>query len=198
MSNLRNTILITGVPGVGKTTVSRLLAESMGCQLVNISELAEVENLTTGFDSIRGTSVVDMEEMRERLTAIIEKADGPIVVEGHFAYDVVPPEGVSHAFVLRRSPWILKEELEARGYPGDKVWENVEAELVDVCLVEAVRVLGRELVCEIDTTERQPAEIAEEIATVIRGMRPCGRTKVDWLGREETRGMLEGRDVRRG
>jgi len=121
MSNLRNTILITGVPGVGKTTVSRLLAESMGWQLVNISELAEVETLTTGFDSIRGTSVVDMEGMRERLTAIIEKAEGPIVVEGHFAYDVVPPEGVSHAFVLRRSPWILKEELEARGYPGDKV-----------------------------------------------------------------------------
>jgi broad-specificity NMP kinase len=61
-----------------------------------------------------------------------------------------------------------------------------------------VRALGEELVCEIDTTERQPAEIAEEIAAIIRGMRPCGRAKVDWLGREETRGMLEGRDVRRG
>jgi len=64
--------------------------------------------------------------------------------------------------------------------------------------VEAVRVLGRELVCEIDTTERQPAEIAEEITSVIRGMKHCERSKVDWLGREETKGMLEGRDVRRG
>ncbi|MCW3991169.1 MAG: adenylate kinase family protein [Candidatus Bathyarchaeota archaeon] len=198
MSNLRNTILITGVPGVGKTTVSRLLAESMGWQLVNISELAEVENLTTGFDSIRGTSVVDMEGMRERLAAIIERAEAPIVVESHFAYDVVPPERVSHAFVLRRSPWILKEELEARGYPRDKVWENVEAELIDICLVEAVRAMGEERVFEIDTTERQPTEIAEEITSVIRGMRPRGRSKVDWLGREETRGLLEGRDVRRG
>jgi len=198
MSNRRNVILISGVPGVGKTTVSRLLAERIGSPLVNVSHLAERENLTTGSDSLRETSVVDLDKMRERLSTIVKESKGPVIVEGHFAHDVVPPEEVSHAFVLRRAPWRLREELEARGYPEGKVWENVEAELVDVCLVEAVKALGSERVCEIDTTDRPPTEVVEEIASVIRGITPCARRRVDWLDRDETKKMLEGRDVRRG
>lgn len=198
MSGRRNTILISGVPGVGKTTVSRLLAERMGCQLVNISELAKRESLTKGSDHLRGTSVVDLDRMRERLAEIVGESDGATVVEGHFACDVVSPGGVSHAFILRRAPWRLREELEARGYPEGKVQENVEAEMVDVCIVEAQGALGPEIVCEIDTTDRTPDEVVEEIASIIRGRKPCVRCKVDWLSREETKRMLEGRDVRRG
>lgn len=198
MSNWRNAILISGVPGVGKTTVSRLLAENMGSQLVNVSHLAERESLTTGSDSLRETSIVDLDRMRETLSTIVKESKGPVIVEGHFAHDVVPSREVSHAFVLRRAPWRLREELEARGYPKEKVWENVEAELVDVCLVEAVKALGSERVCEIDTTDRPPMEVVEEIASVIRGMTPCAHSKVDWLDRDETKKMLEGRDVHRG
>jgi adenylate kinase len=198
MSGRRNTILISGVPGVGKTTVSRLLAERMGCQLVNISELAKREGLTKGSDPFRETSVVDLDRMRARLAEIIKESEGATIVEGHFAYDVVSPGGVSHAFVLRRAPWRLREELEARGYPEGKVRENVEAEMVDVCLVEAKGALGPERVCEIDTTDRPPDEVVDEIVSIIHGSTPCGRRSVDWLGREETKRMLEGRDVRRG
>ena len=90
------------------------------------------------------------------------------------------------------------EELEARGYSEGKIRENVEAEMVDVCLVEAQGALGPERVCEIDTTDRTPDEVVEEIASIIRGRKPCVCCRVDWLSREETKRMLEGRDVRRG
>lgn len=197
MSNRRDTIVISGVPGVGKTTVSRLLAEFTGYPAFHVSELARSEGITTGSDDPRETAVIDIDKMRERLTAIIEKAEGPVIVEGHFVQDVVPPERVSHAFILRRAPWELMEELSARGYPEGKVWENVEAELVDVCLVEAVEALGGENVCEMDATGKDPAEVAERMASIVRGMAPCDGERVDWLGREETRTMLEGRNVRR-
>jgi adenylate kinase len=198
MSGRRKTILISGVPGVGKTTVSRLLAERMGCQLVNISEMAEREGLTEGSDPLRGTSVVDLDRIRGRLAEIVEASEGATIVEGHFAYDVVSPGEVSHAFVLRRAPWRLREELEARGYSKEKVRENVEAEMVDICLVEAQGALGPERVCEIDTTDRPPDEVVDEIASIIHGSTPCRRRRVDWLGQDETKRMLEGRDVRRG
>lgn len=198
MMDGRRTILVSGVPGVGKTTASRLLADCMGYRLVSVSELAEREGLAAGSDPLRETSVVDLERTRERLAEIIGESEAPVIVEGHFAHDLVPPEEVSHAFVLRRAPWRLRRELEARGYSEEKVRENVEAELVDVCLAGAVGALGSGRVCEIDTTGREPTEVAEEMASVIIGAAPCSPPGVDWLSREETRRMLEGRDVRRG
>ncbi|UCH58000.1 MAG: hypothetical protein JSV18_03620, partial [Candidatus Bathyarchaeota archaeon] len=144
-------------------------------------------------DEERETSIVDLEILTERLAALLERHETPMVVEGHYACDAVPSNLVSHAFVLRKAPWRLREELAARGYAEEKVRENVEAELVDVCLVEAVEALGPELVCEIDATDRPPAEVAEEILSIVQGRGPCRRGEIDWLAHPESRGLLEGR-----
>jgi len=192
MSNDILVLLVTGVPGVGKTTVAQLLADRMGGVYFNLSDLAENEGLITGFDEVRGTSIVDLEGMRARLVQIIDVGGEAQIFDGHYAPDVVPHEAVSLAFVLRRAPWRLKEELAARGYPEEKVMENVEAELLDVCLVEAIERLGEERVCEVDTTGCTPEEVVEELMAVIRGLKACRRRIVDWLGHPESMGLLGG------
>ena len=191
MSNDRLVLLVTGVPGVGKTTVARLLAERIGGVYFNLSDVAENEGLITGLDEVRGTSIVDLEGMKARLTQIIEGGGDALIFDGHYAPDVVPQEAVSLAFVLRRAPWRLKEELAARGYPEEKAMENVEAELLDVCLVEAIESLGEERVCEVDTTASTPEEVVEELMAVVRGLKPCRRRIVDWLGHPQSRALLE-------
>jgi adenylate kinase len=192
LSNDRLVLIVTGVPGVGKTTVARLLAGRIGGVYFNLSDVAENEGLITEFDEVRGTSIVDLEGMKARLTQIIEGGSGAQIFDGHYAPDVVPQEAVTFAFVLRRAPWRLKEELAARGYPEEKVMENVEAELLDVCLVEAIESLGEERVCEVDTTASTPEEVVEELMAVVRGLRPCRRRIVDWLGHPESMGLLGG------
>jgi adenylate kinase len=178
------------VPGVGKTTLSCMLAELTGGVHVDLSELAERRGIISGYDESRGTSIVDLELMRKELAILLEGGEGPLILDGHFAPEVVPPEAVFLALVLRRAPWILRGELAARGFPEEKVRENVEAELLDVCLVDAVDSLGRERVCEVDTTGKTPGEVLDEAVSIIQGGRPCRRGLVDWLGCDESRGLL--------
>ena len=188
----RRVIVIAGVPGVGKSTVAGAVAERPGCPVIGVSELAVKEGTLLGRDVERETDIVDLPRLKEILAEVVSATEGPLIVEGHFAYDVVPIDLVSHALVLRRAPWVLKEELRERGYSDEKIRENVEAELLDVPLVEAIEALGPDLVCEADTTGRTPEETVDEILGILEGSIPCRRRLVDWLGSPETRGLLEG------
>ena len=186
-------IVVTGVPGVGKTTVADGLAQRLGGRHINLSNLAEEWGLITGWDEGRETAIVDLDGMYERVMRLRDSSKGPLIIEGHFAPDVVPPEVASFIFVLRRAPWRLKVELEARGYGGEKVGENVDAELLGVSLVEAVEAYGPERVCEMDTTGRTPEEVVDAALSIIRGDGVCNRGLIDWLGRAEAGRLLEGR-----
>jgi len=188
----RKVIVIAGVPGVGKSTVAGAVAEKLGCHVIGVSELAVREGALLGRDVERDTDIVDLPRLKEMITEAISTTGGPIIVEGHYAYDVVPRDLVSHALVLRRAPWILKEELRQRGYSDEKISENVEAELLDVPLVEAIEALGPDLVCESDTTGRTQEETVDEVLSIVEGSMPCRRNLVDWLGSPESRALLEG------
>ena len=188
----RRVIVIAGVPGVGKSTVAGAVAERLGCPVIGVSELAVKEGALLGRDVERDTDVVDLPRLKEIIAGVVSATEGPIIVEGHYAYDVVPSDLVSHALVLRRAPWTLKEELRERGYSDEKINENVEAELLDVPLIEAIEALGSSLVCETDTTGRTPDETVDEVLGIIEGSIPCRRKLVDWLGSHETQALLEG------
>lgn len=188
----RRVVVIAGVPGVGKSTVAVAVAERLGCPVIGVSELAVKEGALLGRDEDRDTDIVDLPRLKEIIAEAVSATEGPIIVEGHYAYDVVPSDLVSHALILRRAPWILKEELRERGYSNEKISENVEAELLDVPLVEAIEALGPDLVCEADTTGRTPEETVGEVLGIVEGSIPCRRNLVDWLGSPETRALLEG------
>jgi len=71
------------------------------------------------------------------------------------------------------------------------VQENVEAELLDICLVEAIEAYGKEKVCELDTTGIKPDEIIETITSVLRGERSC-EIGIDWLSHPKAKELLGG------
>ena len=54
--------------------------------------------------------------------------------------------------ILRCRPDILKSRLVKRGYRGEKIQENVEAEALDVILVETLEIHPPGHILEIDTT----------------------------------------------
>lgn len=184
-------ILITGTPGVGKTTISRLLAKKLKALHINLGELVKHENLTIGKDEERGTLIADIDKLAERVRQIIERNEKNVIIDGHYATDVVLQGNVHSVFVLRRSPDELKKTMETRGFKQEKIRENLEAEILDVCLTDALATCGSEKVCELDTTDKKTAEVVKEVLQILNGKRQCQTGIVDWLGKLEAEGRLQ-------
>lgn len=161
-------VAVTGTPGVGKTSSSELIRS---IKVVHVNDIVDECNAVVGFDERRKTKEVDV----RRLGKAVSKIEGDVLLEGHFSHLL----GVDVVIVLRCSPKVLNERLSAKGWPEEKVRENVEAEAVDVILIEAVETTSD--VCEVDTTKKSPAEVAAAIEEIIAGETekyPVGN--VDW------------------
>jgi len=191
VKKIKRVIVVTGTPGVGKSSVSKLLASKMKTELISLGVLIEKEKLYSGLDKRRDTFIADMGKVSRRVQEIIASSSRDVMIEGHFAVEVVPPSSIHRVFVLRRDPEEMKGVLEKRGYKEEKVFENLAAEILDVCLYDAVRLCGLEKVCEIDVTGRDVDEVVEEIILILRGMKKCKVGIVDWLGKLEAEGQLD-------
>jgi adenylate kinase len=184
-------ILVTGTPGVGKTTISHRLASNLGAQCIGITELVKKQKLITGIDENRQTLVADTEKVSKQLQQILAKTAGTVIIEGHYVVDVVPKKEENTVFVLRRDPRELKSALEKRGYEEKKLWENLAAEILDVCLWDALSVCGADKVCEVDVSGKTVEAVVEEMVLVLEQRKECRYGIVDWLGKLESEGQLE-------
>ncbi len=188
----KGAILVTGIPCVGKTSVARSLASKIGALYVNLNDLAVRENLIVGRDEKRGSMIVDETRLKDRLAEIIEKCDEEsVVIDGHYAASVVSSKLVDYVFVLRRDPVELRRLMEKRGFSNQKLWENLASEILDVCLVEALKFHGEEKICELNITSRSVEEIVEEIMDILEGNKKCGVGIVDWLRKLEKENLLD-------
>jgi broad-specificity NMP kinase len=70
------------------------------------------------------------------------------------------------------------------------MWENLQAEIIDICLGEAIEVhAGR--VCELDVTGKTVEEVVGEILDVLEKRKNCFVGIVDWMGTLEVEGILD-------
>jgi len=190
VKGFKRVILITGTPGVGKTVVSRLLASKLDAVYINLGELVEREGLISGVDKVRKTLIADTSRVSKRVQEIVRSSEHDVIIDGHYAVDVAPVKDVHVVFVLRRNPDELKGFMEDRGFKGRKLWENLAAEILDVCLWDAVSACGSDKVCEIDVSGKGVEEVVENMVSVLEGRKKCGVGVVDWLGKLEEQGRL--------
>ncbi len=173
-------ILITGTPGVGKTTVSSILVEKIDAYLVNINELVDEKHLYTGIDEERGYKIVDLDALFNEMDAIIKMVDGSsqhIIVEGHLSHLF---ENSDLVIVLRANPDVLRDRMKTKGWGTAKIRENIEAEAIDICSYEAFEIHG-DKVNEIDTSNIPPERVADLIIDVINGIKRFPVGNVDFL-----------------
>ncbi len=165
-------VSITGTPGTGKSSVGVIL-ERRGRAIAELGDLIKEHGLYDGRDEERGSLEVDTEVLSARLPELLPKGD--LLLLGHLSHLVAN----DLVIVLRCRPSVLEKRLLSRGWPPAKVRENVQAEALDVILVEAVE-SGRETV-EIDTTALSPNEVADAVEDILKGERKKYEVgNVDW------------------
>ena len=164
-------VAVTGTPGTGKTTVTERLRTDL--EVIHLNDLVreDPETLSTGEDPDRGSLVVDLEAVADRLAGRDD-----ILVESHLAHHL----DVDRVIVLRCHPDSLRERLRERGADEPKVDENAEAEALDVILSEAVASHGLERVYEIDTTDRHPDDVAADVEAALNDDRAPSAGEVDF------------------
>jgi adenylate kinase len=162
MSTLPRVILISGTPGVGKTTIANIL-ESKGYQLIKLNELIISESLYYGYDHTRGSVIIDEDVLQEKIIEKLSNFSDIVLIEGH-AVELVPSKYVSLIIVLRCNPAILRSRLKSsRDYPSSKIEENVQAEIMDECLLNMKDKFPQTTLIEIDTSNQETVEIIDRI-----------------------------------
>lgn len=160
-------IALTGTPGTGKTSIAGELEEG-GYEILDLTEFVKNRNLGVQEEEFE----VDVEKMVNALEDYLEDKED-VVVEGHLSHYF--PSDL--CIVLRCSPDELRDRLSSRDYSQQKIDENVESEMLDSILIEALK--SQDHVFEIDTTGKDAGEVAERLEEVIEN-EETGYGKVDW------------------
>jgi len=180
-------IAVTGTPGTGKSTATDRLEGGVGAGAgagadagadanINVIHLNDVikndPTLWTDRDATRDTLTADLAAVSAHL------GEWTGVLDSHLAHHFA----VDRVVVLRCHPASITTRLDARGESPASIEENAEAEALDVILTEAVTNHGRENVYEFDTTDRDPAAVAEFIRAVIADEATPRAGTVDFTG----------------
>jgi adenylate kinase len=111
---LHPNILVSGTPGVGKSTFCNLLAERLGMAYVCVGALVAAKGFHAGKDDAYDTFIVD-EASEDRLLDELEPimARGNVLVE-HHSVDLFPERWFDLVLVLRTDNKVLYDRLVQR------------------------------------------------------------------------------------
>lgn len=178
-------ILIGGSPGTGKTKVASILGAKLSVQIISLTTLADKAGCVSMKDKVRNTGIINEDCLVDAIINEVEATRKRVIMEGHYI-DLVPSGSVEIVFILRTHPAILRERLTERGYTESKVNENVEAEVIGVCQLDALDSFGEAKVIEIDTSHKQPSDSVDTMLEVMKN--PAQGNRIDWMQKLEQEG----------
>ena len=129
-------IVVTGTPGTGKTTVAKKIAKLLGYRYVDVNQVITHHKLSEGYDRKRKCKIIDTKRLNLILIKLITASKEGLVIDSHLSH-FLPKKYVDICIVTRCKLKTLKRRLSKRGYDKNKVQENLESEIFEICLTEA-------------------------------------------------------------
>jgi adenylate kinase len=163
MSRSRPNFLVTGTPGVGKSTFSELLASRLGFTHVPVSQLIAEKHLWEERDEERDCTIYSQDLLDDAIQEIlVANPDGGVIFDFH-ATDIVDRADIDYVVVLVCESDILYKRLVARGYSEAKVTENVQCEIFGTLASEVEDDFPEEMVVQIQSNVPENLEEAIEM-----------------------------------
>ncbi|KAK4961111.1 factor activating pos9 [Elasticomyces elasticus] len=148
MTRTEPNIIITGTPGVGKTTHCQELAQRTGLHHLDINEVVKKHNIGEASEDPDdpNTKIVDEDRLLDCIENDLE--DGGQIIDWH-ACDLFPPSQIDLVCVVRCDNKLLYDRLKKRGYGEKKLQENMDCEIMEVLLSEAREAYDENMVVEL-------------------------------------------------
>jgi len=151
-------VCVTGTPGTGKTKFAKELARKLKIKYLDVKKVIKKYKLEEEFDEQRKCCIVDENKLSNVLKHLIKKEKN-LIIDSHLSH-YLPKKYVDICVVTNCDIKILKKRLEKRGYSKEKIRENLDAEIFDVCYVEA-KDIGHNVV-RVDTSKKNIKKLVKE------------------------------------
>ncbi|OQO03540.1 hypothetical protein B0A48_10204 [Cryoendolithus antarcticus] len=150
-------IIITGTPGVGKTTHCEELASKTGLHHLSINDVVKKHNIGESSNDPEdpNTKIVDEDRLLDCIENDLE--EGGQIIDWH-ACDLFPPSLIDLVCVVRCDNKVLYDRLKARGYGEKKLQENMDCEIMEVLVQEARDAYDEEMIVELRSEEVEDVE----------------------------------------
>ncbi len=158
-------VLITGTPGVGKTSLAILLTDHLNELLnnsntfhskkfnhLNVGDLILEKKLYTEWNQEFNVPEFDEDATLDALEPLIE--EGGNILDFHSAY-FIPEDWVNLIVLLRCDNTVLYDRLHARGYSEKKIKENIECEIMEVTADDVKENFSEQKILELHNEQNE-------------------------------------------
>ena len=155
------TIIITGTPGTGKTTIAKNSAKKLNFLNLDINQTIKKYKIKFSYDKKRKCKIIDIKKLNKALISEIKLIKTKnsnsefeffgIIIDSHLSH-YLPKRYVDLCIVAKCNLKILKKRLEKRHYGKNKIRENLDAEIFDTCYTEALEAKHKIII--IDTSKK--------------------------------------------
>ena len=126
---MKKIIIITGTPGVGKTTLSKHLAKKLKYHRLDLHE--HYKEISSNYNRSKQCYDIDINKLKK----LVKDQKENIIIDSHISH-LIPK--VDLCIILTCSNLKkLEKRLIKRKYSKKKVKENIQAEIFQECLLDA-------------------------------------------------------------
>ncbi|MBU0470644.1 MAG: AAA family ATPase [Nanoarchaeota archaeon] len=132
---LKTIIAISGTPGVGKSTLAKSLSQKLGLERLDLHE--HYKEISGGYDRSKQCYNINLKKFTSFVKKKIKKSEKGFIIDTHISH-LLSKKIVDLCIVLTCSDLKeLEKRLKKRKYSSKKIRENLDAEIFQICLIEA-------------------------------------------------------------
>ena len=130
-------IIITGTPGTGKTVLAKKLANLLNFTYIDVNLIIKTNKLSLNYDKKRSTYIININKLNRILISLVKNTNKSLIIDSHLSH-YLPSKLVDLCIVTKCDLKVLIKRLRKRKYSLNKIRENIDSEIFDICLNEAI------------------------------------------------------------